>query len=341
MGLIQGRPTLDEVLARQQASARGRFIASRLLRASTLLQLLEFVDDVIPSGNSGRIVYPYRRKNVARVAQLRAYYTDYVPRYTTGEEDAFSILRPMGDAFETDRVFRRVEADWIQEQIDGMAPAIRNLFTDMMINGNPGANALEFEGLSELLAGTSQEIDGTGMDFSAGSALTDRQNREMIGSIRREINTLRALGLTPVLIGNGDLLHRIGMTAEHMGFRSTVPDQFGINQIEQINGAYMVDSGLVNRITGPADPVTRVVPTEQAEVIPTEGGVTDLYLVGISRTNGFAGVTLDGSAGVEPIQYETARNDSGVLRRFEAEFVGGVALLDKKAAVVWRNLKVA
>lgn len=340
MTLIQGRPTLAEVLARQSASASARYVATQLARVSPLFQILEFIDDVIPNGRSGRIVYPYRRRTARRVGQLRQYYTDYVARQAIGEVDASSTLRPLGDAFETDRVFRMIEDDWVEEQIGLMVPAIRNTFSDLAINGDPGSNALEFEGLSSLLAGTSQEIDGTGMDFSAGSTATDRQMREFVAAIRRETARLRGMGLEPVILGNDEALFRIAMVGELLGFRNDTPDAFGQNTITRLNNAAMIDVGQVTRVTGAANGAG-VLPTETVDIIPTVGGLTDVYVVGISRVNGFCGVTIDGRAGVEPIRFETARNDAGVLRRFEMEFVGSVALLDETAASVFRDVRVA
>lgn len=344
MPLIQGRPTIDRILERANAPQGARFIAQRLQRVSPLLQLLEFDNSVIPNGRSGRIVFPYSRGTVARVAQLRAYYSDYVPQHTTGRQDVTAILRPMGDAFEIDRVFARADAEYVEEQIDGMAPGINNLFCDLSVNGDPAQNALEFEGLSSILEGTAQEMSGTGMNFSATVAATaEGENglRENVGAIRREVVRMRGLGLTPIILSNEQAMHRLSMVGERLGFLTRTPDMFGTNEIDRIAGAYMIDAGEVQRVTGPAAAGTGIVPTVTAEVIPVVGGLTDIYIVGISRTNGFCGVTLDSAGGTDPIRYETARTDAGVLRRFEAEFVGGVALLDERAAVVFRDVRVA
>jgi hypothetical protein len=347
MGLYKGRPTLDVILQRANASNGARFITRRIQRVSTLLQILEFDNSTIPNGRSGRLVFNYERGEVARVAQLRAYYTDYQAQFANlVKTPASAILRPMGDAFEIDRVLGRADSDYVQEQIDGMAPGISNLFTDLMINGDDASNPLEFAGLSKILTGTAQEIDGTGMDFSANAPVAAggdpfKAQREMLGSMRREVSKIRGLGLTPVWIANDDARFRIEMLGEQMGFASRTPDMFGENQISTLSGTPIVDSGLVNRKTGPADVSTGLYPTATAEVIPTVGGKTDIYLVGISRVNGFCGVTIDSRGGTDPVYYKTANDDAGVLRRFEAELVAGVALLDERAATVFRGVKVA
>lgn len=347
MGLYKGRPTLDVILARNSASQGARFITRQIQRVSTLLQILEFDNSTIPNGRSGRLVFNYERGQVARVAQLRQYYTDYQAQFANlVKTPASAILRPMGDAFEIDRVLGQADSDYVQEQIDGMAPGIKNLFTDLAINGDDASNPLEFKGLSKILTGTAQEIDGSAMDFSASAAVAAggdpfKVQREMLGAMRREVKKLQGLGLTPIWMCNDDAQFRLEMLGEQMGFKSMMPDQFGNNSITTVSGVPIVDSGVVLRKTGAADATTGLYPTANAEVIPTVNGKTDIYLVGISRVNGFCGVTINSRGGTDPVTYRTANDDSGVLRRFEAELVAGVALLDERAAVVFRGVKVA
>lgn len=332
MGLFPGRPAIDVILERQNASARARFIAQEIQRASPLMQILEFDDSTVPNARARRITFPYTRRNTARVAQLRNWYTDYAPQFIRGETNAEAVLRPIGDAFEIDRVFGDADPDYVQENITGMAPGIASLFADLAINGDNAADGREFNGLSKILDGTPQEINGSGMNFAMGQ--TDGNLREYVGAIRRQIMAMRALGLQPVVLGNADLSHRLAMAGEQLGYVTTGPDQFGVNQIVSIAGAPIVDAGMTNTLSG-----TNVV---GSEIIPTTaGGLTDLYILGVSRQNGFTGLTLAGGQGrPEPIQYRTASTDSGVLRRFEAEIVGGVALLDERAAVVYRDIRV-
>lgn len=330
MGLIAGRPTIDVILDRQNASNRARFIAQRLQRASQLLQLLEFDDTTIPNARARRLVFNYTRKQVQRVAQLRNWYQDYAPQYTI-DTDASAVLRPIGDAFEIDRVFGDADPDYVQEQIDAMAPGIGSLFADLAINGDNTADGREFTGLSKLLEGTAQELSGTGMSFARGTS--DGDLRETLGAVQKRIRRLRGMGLTPIVLGNEDLTHRFTLAAGQLGFIERRPDQFGAD-IQTFAGAYLIDVGVTNA----KDAQNNVV---GQEIIPTVGGLTDLYVIGISRTNGFTGLTLAGGQGrPEPVQYRTANTDSGVVRRFEAEVVGGVALLDEAAAVVFRDVRV-
>lgn len=329
MGLIAGRPTLDVILERQNSTNRARFITSRLQRASQLLQLLEFDDTTIPNARARRLVFNYTRKQVQRVAQLRNWYQDYAAQYTT-DTDASAVLRPMGDAFEIDRVFGDADPEYVQEQIDAMAPGIGSLFADLSINGDTTADGREFDGLSTILEGTAQELSGTGMSLARG--VSDGDLRETLGAVQKRVRRLRGMGLTPVILGNEDATHRFTMAAGQLNFIERRPDQFGAD-INTFAGAYILDVGVTNAKSG-----NTVV---GQEIIPTVGGLTDLYVVGISRTNGFTGLTLAGGQGrPEPVQYRTANTDSGVVRRFEAEVVGGVALLDEQAAVVFRDVRV-
>lgn len=121
---IFSRPQLDTILEHQNATAVTRYVTQQILRASPLLQLMPFDDTVQANARARTLTYSYKRRRVARVAQLREFNTDYKPAYAQGEDEAMSYLRPIGDAFEIDRVFGDADPTFVDEQIQAMAPAI-------------------------------------------------------------------------------------------------------------------------------------------------------------------------------------------------------------------------
>lgn len=336
---IFGRPSLDSILERQRRNNVTRYVAQTLLRASPLLQLMPFIDEVVANTRQRRIQYGYTRKTVARVGQLRDYNTDYAPKMSGGETDHTAILRPIGDAFEVDRVFGDADPAYVEEQVTAMAPAVASRLADLVINGDSTASALEPDGLSKILTGTGQIK--TGLTLSAGDGGTAAQlaMRKNIAQVSAEVRKLRSMGLNPVILGNADIISSIELMGDVLGYGQRTPDYFGVAQVSTISGAPLIDIGMTT-VHGTAVTTGGVTsyPVESREIIPTVTGatgtppVTDLYVVGFGSTNGVTGLTLGGT-GTSPVSYNTNPKDAGVLRRHEVELVAGIAVLDERAAV--------
>jgi hypothetical protein len=335
-----GRPQLQDMLDRQAASNITKFVAQRLLRASTLLQLLPFDDTAQVNPRTRMITYPYKRSNVQRVAQLRDYNTDYKPAFSGGETEHIEHLRPIGDAFEIDRVFGDADPTFEEEQVDAMAPAIAAKVADLAINGDRDANPLEPNGLSKILEAAGRVE--TGLTLAAGDWGTAAQlaARRNLTRITAEIRRIRGLGLNPVVLVNADAMTQLETLAAMFNAARQTDDAFGITTLTTIDGAPIVDVGVTNAFnaadvtTPPADGYR----VENPDIIPTVTGVTDIYVVGMSRLNGFTGVTVNGKTGTAPVRYATQRTDAGVLRRTELEVVCGFALLDERAAIKFSDV---
>lgn len=338
-----GRPSLQTILDRQNASATIRYVAQQILRASPLLQLMPFDDSTVANARQRSVTYSYKRRRVARVAQLREFNTDYKPGFSKGEEDAMSYLRPIGDAFEIDRVFGDADPEYVDEQIQAMAPAITSKFCDLGINGDRGTSTLEFDGLNAI----TEDIGGTavvsGLSLAAGdggtaASLALRQN---LAKLNAAIRAMRSLNLTPVVLANADTITALELAADVYGQRREVGSFYdAAPAVTTISGAALVDVGVTNVLNAAdvATPPADGYRVEAAEIIPTVAGVTDLYVVGMSRVNGLTGVTLNGQAGTTPVRYSTNPTDAGALRRYELEIVAGIALLDERAAVKFSDV---
>lgn len=304
------------------------------MRANPMLQLLPFDAAVTPGSPEQILAYPYSRQKNMRVGQLRNPYEDYVEGFVERVTEV-SLLKIMGDSFGIDRVFAQADVSgFVELNVQEIALSTTALFNNLTVNGDSTpAGSKEFDGLSRILTGTTSEVSGATVDFSAGR--TDVQLLESLAVLKKYINKVRARGLVPVILGNEDSVLRLETVATKLGFVQKAPASFGID-INRYAGAALIDLGPVPSTDGSG---TSVIPTTSGSVTATDNGLTDLYIVGFGL-KGFHGTTLTGDAGV---QYYSNLNDRtpGVKRRVEAELVAGVALKDTNAAFALRDIRIA
>lgn len=327
-----GNPTLTDIVA--SADKTTRYLGNQFVRANPMLQLLPFDAAVTPGSPEQILAYPYSRQKNMRVGQLRNPYEDYVEGFVE-REDMLARLKIMGDAFGIDRVFAQADVSgFVELNVQEIALSTTALFNNLTVNGDSTpTGSKEFDGLSKILTGTTSEIDGAAVDFSAGR--TDVQMLESLAMVKRYINKVRARGLVPVIMGNEDSVLRFETVATKLGFLQKQASNFGAD-IAQYASANLIDLGPVPSTDGSG---TSVIPTTSGSVTATDNGLTDLYIVGFGL-KGFHGVTLTGNAGVS---YYSNLNDRtpGVKRRVECELVAGVALKDTQAAFVMRDIRIA
>lgn len=331
---IFGRPTLLDIQARVQSNT-ATYVATALLRASPLLQLLTW-------DTSRDLSKVYKRQQLARVGQLRALNTDYAPKFAGGETQVTTNLAILGDSYEWDRVLGAVNPGEVDAQIEAMAPGIGNRYADLLINGSRTANALEFDGLSVIAEAIGGANVQTGLDLTLGDTGNNLAFRRNYARLTRAARQMVALGLRPVIIGNTDVQSAIDLAGELVA-ANTITDYFNRQSITTVAGAALIDAGMANAYGTPTTVNGRqVYPVEQREVIPsdtTAGVVTDIYVVGVGLT-GVTGITLDGFDARSPVRFQTARTDTGAVRRAEAEIVAGVAVVDERAVVKFSDAKV-
>ncbi|EYB68921.1 hypothetical protein DEIPH_ctg013orf0025 [Deinococcus phoenicis] len=336
------RPTL-EVITRNSGQAK-RSIVRRYQQLSLLMQLLPFDNSVVPSlsGGGGRsLAYAYERDKQPRGAQFRDWYQDYPADYQD-TEPVVTYLRPLGGAFEIDRVF--VQADgsispstpglgsFVNENVDALARATVGLFANTAVNGDKKVNNLAFDGLSTILDGTTSEFNGSGLTIAEGATVDNYTTATT--AMKKFINRIKARGLAPVIFTNEDSALRLEMAAIKLGYTDRKPSGFG-QDIVNFAGAPIIDLGARVGTTGDSA-ADSVIPTTTGA--GASGGLTDIYIVGLGLS-GFHGVTLTGDSGVT---YYSNLGDTkpGVTKRVECEMVGTVALKDTKAAYVLRDVRV-
>mgnify|MGYP001560029233 CR=1 FL=1 len=150
------------------ASDIDRNIIDEFRKSSWLLDNLPFAQSVNPAGGGSTLVYGYTRQTTQRAAAFRAINAEYTPAEV--EKAQFTTnLRPLGGAFEIDRVLTGIGAvSEVSFQLAQVIKAAKAFWADQVINGDSAVDANGFDGLSKALAGSSTEIaTGPILDFSA------------------------------------------------------------------------------------------------------------------------------------------------------------------------------
>jgi hypothetical protein len=151
-------------------------VIETIARESAVLQLLPFMEI---QGNA----YSYVLEKALPEVSFRSVNEGYTPSEAQFEKRSESLTILGGDV-ELDRFVIQVLSDVNNQkavQIMEKAKAIANTFTKNFFKGNSAVNPKEFDGLDVRLAGTSQEIDGTGR--TSDNDMLDALN-ELLDAVR-------------------------------------------------------------------------------------------------------------------------------------------------------------
>lgn len=291
-------------------------------RTNDLMDLLTFDDVVNPAGGGGTLTYGYRRLAELGTAAFRAINSEYVPTEVTTTRHSVD-LKPLGGAFQIDRVLSRLGAAATGEVALQMSSKIRATqaeFGNAIINGDSSADEDSFDGLSKALAGSSTEVTTT-FDWSA--ATDEAQSFAILEALDDILSLLD--GEPGAIVTNRRAIAKIASAArrssmyvEAPGPRSTRTRSYG--------GIRLVDAG---KKAG-----------TNADVIPVRaGGLTELYAIRFGL-DGFHGVSMAGAPLVQT--WLPDFTEAGAVKTGEVEMGPvAVALKKTKAAAVARSVKVA
>ena len=289
-------------------------------RTNSLLELIQFDDVVNPAGGGATLTYGYRRLAELSDAAFRALNTEYTPsevsttRHTTD-------LKVLGGAFQIDRILSNLGPAATNEvalQMQQKVRAVQAEFGNAVINGDSAVDEDSFDGLSKALTGSSTEID-SGWDWSgidspeAALVILDKLD-DFLGNLddqpqaiitnKRVIARLRAAA------------RRANMYAREAGPRDSYFETYG--------GVRLIDAG---KKAG-----------SNEDVIPVEGGKTDMYAVRFGL-DAFHGVSTAGGNLVKT--WAPDFNSAGAVKTGEVELGPvGVVLKKTKAAAVARDITV-
>lgn len=294
-------------------------VADTFRRSSLLLDMLQFDNAVAPGTGGSTLTYGYLQLKTPSTAAKRTINSEYVAGEAIKEKKT-ADLAIIGGKFQIDRVIIDTagSADELGFQAEQKIKATANLFHNLVINGKEATDG--FDGLSELLKGTENEISST-TDISTGA------NMEANGqALLDELDALALSldGKASAFLMNRDMLTKVRGIARRAGYYERTTDSFG-NPVETFNGIPMIN--LEQFFNG----------SKSVDVIPTTAGKTDIYAVRIAQ-DGFHGISPAGTKIIN--SYMPDLTLPGAVKEGEVELVAGVVLKNTRAAAVLRGVTI-
>jgi hypothetical protein len=294
-------------------------VADTFRRSSLLLDMLQFDNAVAPGTGGSTLTYGYLQLKTPSTAAKRTINSEYVAGEAIKEKKT-ADLAIIGGKFQIDRVIIDTagSADELGFQAEQKIKATANLFHNLVINGKEATDG--FDGLSELLKGTENEITST-TDISTGA------NMEANGqALLDELDALALSldGKASAFLMNRDMLTKVRGIARRAGYYERTTDSFG-NPVETFNGIPMIN--LEQFFNG----------SKSVDVIPTTSGKTDIYAVRIAQ-DGFHGISPTGTKIIN--SYMPDLTLPGAVKEGEVELVAGVVLKNTRAAAVLRGVTI-
>lgn len=294
-------------------------VADTFRRSSLLLDMLQFDNAVAPGTGGSTLTYGYLQLKTPSTAAKRTINSEYVAGEAIKEKKT-ADLAIIGGKFQIDRVIIDTagSADELGFQAEQKIKATANLFHNLVINGKEATDG--FDGLSELLKGTENEITSA-VDISTGA------NMESNGqALLDELDALALSldGKASAFLMNRDMLTKVRGIARRAGYYERTTDSFG-NPVETFNGIPMIN--LEQFFNG----------TNSVDVIPTASGKTDIYAVRIAQ-DGFHGISPQGTKIIN--SYMPDLTLPGAVKEGEVELVAGVVLKNTRAAAVLRGVTI-
>lgn len=339
--------TLDEMKV-GMADKVSQQIVDIFLRKSEILQLLPFDNCVSPSAGGGStLTYSYVQKKLPAVAAFRALNNDYTASQATVEAKT-ATLKIFGGSFEMDRVLKQAEGKFnnMAYQFEEKIAAAVSLFHYTLINGDSSTNANEFDGLDEMLAGTSSEFNtgvGSAIDLSTMANVKNNMDQfyEALQNLIKKTNA-------DALLMNTDMISKVHTIARLLGYKTETEEAFG-KKVVSMDGVRFMDLGNHYTISSGAAVANSCVPagikrnigtpvspsTDPSEVT----GLTDIYAVKFDVNNGFHAASLTGTNAIS--SYVPDFSQPGAVKKGEVEMVAATVLKNTANAGVLRNIKIA
>jgi len=293
-------------------------------RKSPLLDMLEFDNTVKPQGGKS-LTYSYNRITTQPTASTRALNTEYQAQETVTTQQHVN-LKPMGGAYEIDRVIAEDETQVVNEvefQSAQKAKAAVATFHDQFINGDSASQAADIDGIDKAVTGSSTEITpATAIDLSSDTAIASNY-RAFMHEVRKMVGKMN--GRPNVFLMNNDLYTAFQSVADYVPNIKFDRNELG-DEIVRYGNAVFVDMG--------------DKPGTSTPVIPTDAttGTTSLYAARLAL-DGVHGVSPDGDKLIRV--YLPDMEHSGAVKKGEVEIVAAVAIKATKAIAALRNIKVA
>ena len=311
-------------------------VIDTFVRQSELLELLPFDDAVSPSGGS-TLTYGYVQKKLPSTTAFRAINSEYSASQATVEKKTVE-LKVLGGAFEIDRVIRDAEGQYnnLALQLEEKILSAIGTFHNAMINGDVAVDANSFDGLDKFLVGQSTEYN-TGAVIDLSTTAKVKENADVFyEALLQLINSTGA----QALFVNETMKTKIQSVARVLGYKTESEEAFGrvVTTIGE-GRVRLIDLRNVVSVSGSNAVETLIIGTKTRTVATVSTtGLTDIYAVRFSAIDGFHGVTLTGTSGLNTFLPDFSQ--PGAVKKGEVELVACVALKNTKAAGVLRNVKI-
>lgn len=290
---------------------------------SALLDSLPFDNTVKPQGGT-TLAYVYNRVTTLPTAAVRAINSEYTPQETVTTPYTVN-LKVLGGSFQLDRVIIQDETqvvDHVQFQLAQKIQATVALFHDLLINGDSGVQANEFDGLEKALTGSSTEqIPSAAINLSTSTNI-DNNWKILLDSLRKM--RARLDGAPTVFLMNADMYAVFQSVMDRAGINLASKTNYG-DEVSQWGSSLVMSLG---DKPGTANPIIPIGAT----------GETSIYAVRLA---------LDGVHGVSPSggklvnTYLPNLTAPGAVKTGEVEMVAAMALKATRAAGVLRKVKLA
>lgn len=315
-------------------------VIDTFIRASEVLELLPFDNSVSPSGGS-TLTYGYLQKKLPSQTAFRAINSEYNASQASIEKKSVD-LKIFGGAFEIDRILKKAEGKYnnMAMQMQEKIYSAVGTFHNAMINGDSAVNAEEFDGLDKFLVGQSTEYNtDTVIDLSTMEKV--KANADVFyEALLKLINSTSA----QAIMCNADMKTKIQTVARILGYKTESEEAFGRTVTSIGEGKVrIIDLKNVVTTSGEGDNAvaleTPIINIKERTIGTAKTtGLTDIFAVKFSVEDGFHGVTLDGTSGID--QYLPDFSTPGAVKKGEVEMCAAVALKNVKSAGVLRNVKI-
>lgn len=305
-----------------------QMVVDTFRRSSWLLDNLTFDNVVSPGTGGSTLTYGWTMLKTPSTASTRAINAEYAANEAVREKKTADCAI-MGGSFEIDRVIQDTSGalDEVAFQVDQKAKATANLFHNLVINGKKASGG-EFDGLAQLLAGSSTEVTAT-VDITTSDKMTANA-QSFLDELDSWLTTMD--GTPTALLMNAGMLTKIRAIARRCGYYERSKDDFG-RPVELYNGVPMIDLGKYYSGGKTVDVVQDVAATQAKE------GTSAIYAVQMTGTDGLYGISPAGTGVVR--NYLPDMNLPGAVKKGEVELVAGIALKNTLKAGVLKGIKTA
>lgn len=309
-------------------------VIDTLRRGSMFMDNLIFDDAVSPGTGGSTLTYGYIQLQTPSTAAGRAINSEYTANEAKKVKKT-ADLKIFGGAAEVDRVIQQASEAEISFQLEQKTVATKNYFQYTCINGSKTDKAVDFDGLTTMLKGTSTEYntgsDKVILDLST-SANLDTNYKSMLDMLNEFLSGID--GKPTMFLGNSKVIAKLKSVAYRAGYLTKTEDAFG-KTAQGYDDIVFYDMG--NYYDGKSTtPCVPIYQTGSGSSIVT--GLTDLYAVQLGL-DAFHGASISGSSIINA--YLPDLKAPGAVKKAEVEMVAAVALKNTTKCGVFRNIKVS